>query len=307
MHPWIARTVVFSLLGTVTAWGQEITPSPQAQPVGETKPSPELAAILADWEAADQQINSLMLTFVRTDRSGKWGDQVFQGQAVYKSPGQVCLEFRKAVLYAQRKPIVKVDTAGNKVMEVEPQPFQRIVLTKDRLLQFEWDEQAVYLYPRTNQGRLGVLQEGPVPFLFDMKAADAPVRYEMTLLAQTQKPDDYLISIVPRNKTDRDSFNRAFVYLNKKTFLPSMVILYPVGDKDKQEFRFTNIHLNQPVDDVNFHPPTAIPGWKVVDGSGSLGFAESFGRTAKALTRWIDKATTPPEPTAGGPTPAAKP
>ena len=292
----IARIVTFSLLAAAaTAWSQEPTPEhpatapqiPQTQPDGETKPSSELAAILADWEAADQRINSLNLTFVRTDRSRKWGDQVFQGRAVYQSPGQVCLEFRKAVLYAQSKPVVKVDAAGNKLMEVEQHPFQRIVLTKEQVLQYEWDEQTVYIYPRTSQGWLGVLHEGPVPFLFDMRAADAPVRYEMALLAQTQKPDDYLISIVPRRAIDRDSFNRAFVYLNKKTFLPRLVILYPAGDKDRQEFRFTNIQLNQPVNDVYFHPSTAIPGWRV--------------------SRWIAPATKRPEPTAGGATPAVKP
>ena len=242
-----------------------LTPEQQkARAAEEARKRQEMDLLLIEWEKQSKKVTSLMVVFERIDRSVKWNDQVYQGQAMLKSPDLACLEFKKAIPDANGKPKFKTDPSGVKVMEVEPNPFQRIVCTGREVLQYEWDEKAVYVYPLDKEARQKALQQGPLPFLFNMKAADARARYGMTLLAQTQRPDDYLIAIVPREDIDKDSFNRAFVYLNKKTFLPNVVILYPVGDKDKQEFNFTLIQPNKPIDDAYFHPPVNIPDWKLV-------------------------------------------
>ena len=235
----------------------------EAKRADDAKKRQEMDALLSDWEMQSKKVTSLMVVFERIDKSVKWGDQVYEGKAILKSPDLACLEFKKAIPDANGKPKY-ADVKGVKVLEVEKNPFQRIVCTGKDVLQFEWDEQAIYIYPLDKEARQKALQQGPLPFLFNMKAAEAKARYGMTLLNQDHYPDDYLIAIVPREEIDKESFQRAFVYLNKKSFLPSQVVLYPIGDKDMQHFRFTNIQPNQPIDDAYFRPSTNIPKWRVI-------------------------------------------
>lgn len=267
----MARFSALPLLAAASiAPGQEAAPvAPAAPPgqIGEAKTGPELAAVLAAWEAADRQFATLQIVFERVDRSARWGDQVYRGAVVSKRPDLICLEFKKAILGPDGKPKRQVDAAGKSVLEVEREPFQRIVWAPDRVIQYEWEERSVYAYPRTNQGSLKVFSEVPLRFLFDMKVAEATSRYELKLLPQVRLPEEHLVSIIPRAKGDRDFFHHAFVYLNKQSSLPSKVLLYPAGDKDPQEFRFTTIPPNRPIDDAYFHPPVVVPGWKVHDGT----------------------------------------
>ncbi len=239
-----------------------LTPAEQkAKAAAEAKAREEMNLLLDEWEKQSKKVTSLQVVFERVDRSLKWGDQVYQGQAILKSPDLACLEFKKAIANDEGKPIYKTNEKGQKVLDVEKEPFQRIVCTGKEVLQYEYDEKAIYVYPLDKEARQKALQQGPLPFLFNMKAADARQRYGMTLLKQTK--DEYTIAIVPREEIDKQSFNQAFVILNKLNFLPNRLLLLPVGEKEKQEFRFTMIAPNQPVPDGYFHPSIDLVGWKV--------------------------------------------
>ena len=239
-----------------------LTPAQQqAKATADAKARQEMNLLLDEWEKQSKTVKSLLVVFERIDRSEKWGDQVYQGQAMLKSPDLACLEFKKAIPGPDGKPKFTLNDRGQKVLEVEKEPFQRIVCTGKEVLQYEWEEKAIYIYPLDKESRQKALQQGPLPFLFNMKAADAKQRYGMTLLDQTK--DEYSIAIVPREEIDKQSFNQAFVRLSKSNFLPNRLVLLPVGDKDKQEFRFTLIAPNKPVDDAYFHPSIDLVGWKV--------------------------------------------
>ena len=233
----------------------------KAKLADEAKKREEMNLLLAEWEKQSKKVTSLNVVFERVDRSVKWGDQVYQGQAMLKSPDLACLEFKKAIPDADGKPKTKTDSSGQKVIEVEKEPFQRIVCTGKEVLQYEFDEKAIYIYPLDKEARQKALQQGPLPFLFNMKAADAKKRYGMTLIDQDKEM--YLIGIVPNEEIDKQSFNKAFVWLRKSDFLPSKLYLLPIGDKDKQEFRFTLIAPNTTIRDEYFHPATNIPNWKI--------------------------------------------
>ena len=197
-------------------------------------------------------MKSLQVVFERIDKSIAWGDKVSQGMAMLRSPDLACLQFKHAVPDANGKPTLVLNASGQKEIKVEKEPYQRIVCTGKEVLQYEWDEQTVYVYPLDKEARQKALQQGPLPFLFNMKAAEARQRYDMTLLPKPDAPDDYYIKVIPREEIDKKDFKAAHVWLNKKTFLPSKLILSPVGDKEIQEFKFTLINPNQPIDDKFF-------------------------------------------------------
>jgi len=255
--------------------------SPEAQKAklaDEAKKREEMNLLLAEWEKESKKVTALHVIFERVDRSEKWGDQVYQGQAFLQSPDLACLEFNRAIPDADGKPKLRVDAKGQKVIDAEKIPFQRIVCTGKEVLQYEWDERAIYIYPLDKESRQKALQQGPLPFLFNMKAAEARKRYGMTLLDQNK--DWYRISIVPREEIDKDRFEVAVVYLSKANFLPKNLVLHQIGLKDRQEFRFTTIDRNSEIDQRFFNPVTEIKDWKIVRNEPQVGNGPKAGETA---------------------------
>ena len=175
----------------------------------------EMERVLVEWERRSKQVTSLDVLFDRIDRSGPaWGDNFYQGRAMLQSPDLACLQFQKYKLDKDGKPLFVTNKDGKKVPSLEATPFERIVCTGSEVLQYSWDEKKIFVFPLDKQQRQKALQQGPLPFLFNMKAAEAKKRYSMTLMDQDDK--DYLIAIVPNEQIDKDSFSKAFLWLSKR-------------------------------------------------------------------------------------------
>ncbi len=242
----------------------------------------EMERVLVEWENRSKQITSLDVLFERIDHSPGWGDQYYQGRAMLQSPDLACLQFQKYKLDADRRPIV-VNKDNKAIPQLEPQPYERIVCTGTEVLQYSWDDKKIFIFPLDKQVRQKALQQGPLPFLFNMKAAEAKRRYSMTLMDQNDK--NYLIGIVPNEEIDKESFTQAFLWLSKKTFLPDKLQLIPVGGKEQQEFKFAgnsnkilaNTSLNN-----DFFAAKRIEGWKVIVNPNANGAAPAPGKAVVA-------------------------
>lgn len=269
-------------------------PSAAKIPAGSVDPAAQKAKLAADarargdmdllldeWEKQSAKVKSLQVVFERIDKSIKWGSKVSQGTAILKSPDLACLEFKRAVPDAQGKPKLKLNANGQKVIEVEKEPFQRIVCTGKEVIQYEYDEKAMYIYPLDKEARQKALQQGPLPFLFNMKAADAKERYGMTLVPDDKAPNEYRIHVVPKQQIDMKDFKTAEVWLSKETFLPSRLVLMPIGDNELQEFRFTHIAPNASIPD-GFFAFTVIKGWKVERNDPATALANQSGKSGQA-------------------------
>lgn len=219
----------------------------------------EMQQILAAWEKKSSQVKSLSVGFDRVDDSPAWGQEMFKGQAMLQSPDLACLHFNKQVAEAE----------GGKPAKYAND--ERIVCTGEEVLQYKWDTQQVFIYPLDKQTQQKTLQQGPLPFLFNMKAAETTKRYDMALVGQNDK--QYQIRIAPLLEIDRESFLIAELLLNKTTFLPDSLKLWSVNGKDTQKFTFTTVVANQPLDQ-KFFQKMKLAGWKeVVNPSGGEGQA----------------------------------
>jgi TIGR03009 family protein len=231
----------------------------------------EMDRVLAEWEVRSKKVVSLDVLFDRIDISPGWGNQYYQGRAMLQSPDLACLQFQKYKIDAAGKKILaKKD--GKVVPQLEPEPFERIVCTGSKVLQYDWNEKKIFIFPLDKDSRQKALQQGPLPFLFNLKAAEAKRRYSMTLLKQDEK--DYLIGIRPNEDIDKESFEQAFLWLNKKTFLPDKLMLYTVGNKERQEFVFAGelntIRANTALD-TKYFLDNRYAGWKVIDNPNGNG------------------------------------
>lgn len=214
-------------------------PAPAARPAAPApapaRPDPKrMDGILDAWSQRSKTVKSLYARFTREDVVHAWQDRSkYDGQAYLMSPNLAYLNFEK------------VGEDG------KPAPYERIVCTGDRVYHFMADSKQVHVYTLAQQERQRALEEGPLPFLFNMDAAQARLRYQMTLLQENEEL--YLIAITPLQKVDREAFSRAYIYLDRTRFLPTKIQLVdPNNGKDTKTFTIAVVQPNVKIAEAYF-------------------------------------------------------
>jgi TIGR03009 family protein len=192
-----------------------------------------MGQLLQSWEKVSQANETLYAEFKRTDASPAFldGPKQFVGRALLRKPNLACLEFEE-VVKDRPKPVFN----------------QRIVCAGDAVYQFLGPTKQVFVFPMAEDERRRALEEGPLPFMFNMRMAAAQERYTWDLLEETEAageaPATYIIRIIPRQAIDREEFSQALVKLNKETFLPIALRLYAPNGKDTKTFEFGKVERN---------------------------------------------------------------
>jgi len=236
-----------------------LTSSPAAGPAGKPQPRAELAQILANWEAKSSQLRSLDVAIIRKDVNPAWGDPtVFHGQAFLEKPDRARLEFWKVV------------DLPNKTKKREDQEW--VICNGKSILQYVFASKQIFAYVLNKQQQAQVLDEGPIPFLFNFEARKALERYRIEIDKENQTT--FLLKVVPLKQIDRDAFVQAHLWLSKKTYLPDQLWLIMPNGKDRKEYRFTSIRDKGQLDPKLF-VGTMKEGWTVVrDAGGNAKAAE---------------------------------
>ena len=126
------------------------------------------------------------------------------------------------------------------------------------------------MFPLAKGQRQRALDEGPLPFLFNMKAQEAEARYQMTL--EGENAQYYVVKILPKLQEDKESFKVALLYLEKNFLLPARIALLSPDGKSSREF-----HLNNQKPNAEVNRTTSSQG-----GLYGLGGAEESGRRGPA-------------------------
>lgn len=201
------------------------------------------------WEAQSAKLNSLDVGFTRTDTSPGWNSvEEYKGRAYLQNPNLACLHSQK---------VVKEQGKADKLED-----FDRIVCTGKEVRQYDFATRQIFVFPLAAEERKKALQEGPLPFLFNMKADAVKLRYSMTVLNQNEKY--YLLGVVPRLDTDKEVFSNALLQLDKKTYLPDRLLLIAPNGKDRQDYVFNGIKSNEAINPKLFQGLN-IEGWKLVE------------------------------------------
>ena len=189
-------------------------------------------------------------------RNPAWGDlEYYEGRALFKSPNLAFIDFLKIKQDEKKQPI-KDPQKGKWVST----PYERIVCTGDEVWQYRSDTQQIFVFPLEKNEQKKAIEEGPLPFLFNMRADEARQRYQMNLISEDQK--SYGISIRPKLKEDKESFSRAFVNLDRKYLLPVRIVMLSPDGKSKKDFRLGPMYPNREVNDHNFEGKPLGKPWK---------------------------------------------
>lgn len=227
------------------------------QPVGQAprveRPSPdemeaplsrELEELLIKWEENSATIERLKGDFDRYVYDMVFlGEQRSAGKFYYLAPDQGRMDFGPV---PNDKVPPRVDPQKGK-FTLQAQPHQRWICNGKEVYIIDDDQKLLDIIhiPPQQQGRNII--NGPLPFLFGMKAAQAKARYRLSLGdmhaprgrtvtaangKSVQLSPQYHIVAFPRTEVDRKEWQRADVLLTKN-FLPRAIrLLNATGSKE---------------------------------------------------------------------------
>jgi len=234
--------------GGAAAPRRQQPPAQKAQPAKEFPPE-AMDALLAGWEGQSAKLETLEVDIYRIDKDTAWGDEVhFAGHAAFKSPDLAYVDYRKVKMQSKPDPKVKGKMISAPILKNErPEsvPFETILCTGKEVWQYRWDVTQIIVWDLNKDARKRALDEGPLPFLFHMRAANAKQRYTMFLRDQDARFS--VVEVRPLLRDDAEVFSTAWVKLDRTYVFPMRIVLISPDGAKQQDFRLSNIKANNPV------------------------------------------------------------
>jgi TIGR03009 family protein len=242
------------------AAGTRAAGAPAVQPPVRVN-DPKMKAILQEWERRSGRLTSLVLKIARLDTDPAWEEEErYEGQAFLQSPNKGCIDFKEVKTSAQGKSVL-VD-------------HERIICTGDEVWQYKSDTKQIFIFPLDAQEKKRAMEEGPLPFLFNMRAAEAEARYQMNMLREMKDKNGqeyFVIGILPRWDIDKESFKQAFLQLSKSTYLPTRIVLISPNEKAKKDYTLYQVQMNVPINAENFKGIPLGKPWETIRDAGEPG------------------------------------
>ncbi len=252
-------------------------PGPNAK-AAEPQAAPDPARmkqLLALWEKQSAKLKTLDVSIYRIDRNVKWGDEThYEGRAIFKNPQLAYLDFKKikTAKNAEGRLVPVPDLKDPKKRSTTPE--ETIICGANEVWQYSYPVKQIFVYPLAKEQRQRALDEGPLPFLFNMKAEQAEARYEMTLLGEKGKY--YSILVKPKLKGDKEAFRMAQIVLDKEYLLPVRIALISPDNKSSKDFRVEQSVPNAVVDNRWFQG-RALEKWKLIRNPDAQGQPRDVG------------------------------
>ncbi len=228
-------------------------PRPSAA-VDDPVKAQKLEELLKRWEARSKVVESLDVKYTRYDNDPVFNvNKKFEGRALLMRPDFVYLDFFE-------------------IVEGKPRAFdERIVCDGKDVYQFRGSTKQIFIYPLPKDQQDKALNQGALPFLFDMSVKKAKERYQMYFKSEDDK--SYIIQIIPLLAIDREEYSQAMLQLSKDKLLPMALKLTSPNNKETKRFAFgpaTRIGEVEPADPKKWFngagmtADLAKSGWKVV-------------------------------------------
>ena len=247
---------------------------PQAQAM---QVSAELEAILQRWEQQSSRIQKLSGEHSRFIYRKMDGTELRgRGSFAFAAPDKGMLEIKPSEVPPGTTNPQRVDMNGEP-LEVRGDPGERWVCDGEQILQFELSVQEKQYsrieIPPSMRGE-NIIQ-GPLPFLFGVSAGELKRRYRMTIGSlnkwSPQNPTGTVhVVAYPLRKVDSQSWQKADVLLDGRTFLPTAIRMMDGHDKMADETTYKFDVASMKVNAIRF-PWKSDPfrpnlkGWKMIE------------------------------------------
>lgn len=209
---------------------------PPAEVLRVPKYSPELEKVLNDWQQKTSQFKKLAGEFTRFKY-----DPVFEvekraeGKFGYEAPDKGNYELRAAEI--PKGAVAKKKGKGGNPFKLEPDAAERWVCNGKEVIRINEKEKTFEKVPIPPDSQGENIIDGPLPFLFGMKAQRAKLRYkELKLLKNAE--GEIILEVHPRLQADSQNWEKAIVIIDAEKFLPKAVKLFhPAGAETVHVFK----------------------------------------------------------------------
>ncbi|MFK7819178.1 MAG: PASTA domain-containing protein [Planctomycetaceae bacterium] len=218
------------------------TQAPSVRPV-----SPELDALLKEWE-----VSSARVTKLSGEHRRRVYDMVFKVEKV--SMGQFYHEIPdKGRIDIEPVKIAEGATSNRKGKDGKPFALisdmqEKWICDGKRIIEVNEPEKSATFMSIPPRGQGENIMNGPLPFLFGMEAEKAKQRYQLKLISDKANPStgrrEIQIQAFPRWATDGQNWHEARIILDHPTFLPLHVKLVDSGKTKETVFSFRNLKVN---------------------------------------------------------------
>ncbi|MEI8378676.1 MAG: hypothetical protein WCJ09_01015 [Planctomycetota bacterium] len=201
---------------------------------------PALETILRDWEKKSSQIKSLHGSHTRTVYNLVFEEErIAKGKFFLQTPdkGRIDLvgEKPKADAKARLGPM-------QKPFKIVPDRSEKWICTGDEIVMVDDEQKTFQVLPLPEEAKGTNIINTPLPFLFGMKADDAKRRFRFELNKDTK--ESAVLIIFPKLEADLQNYAKAFVILDKSTYLPTAVKLFDPTAKMETVYKFEAVKIN---------------------------------------------------------------
>lgn len=216
------------LLPQAAAVGQEAQPAPQTAPEAL---SPELEKVLQTWEQRSTDMGRVQGEFTRREYNKVFETVKFAaGHYWYEYPDKGRMDFL-ADRQIPAAPDNKIEAYGT-TFTIEPAEANSWICNGKEILDVDLVNKTYNRVQIPVQFQGNNISDGPLPFLFGMKADKLKGRYVLSLGAMHNPAERIHLVAHPLHPTERREYQEANVLLNPETYLPTHIqLLDPTGNK----------------------------------------------------------------------------
>src|SRR5579863_1918979 len=210
-------------------------PRPDVKAMEVAKLDPELEKFLKDWEKNTSLFKKLVGEFEVIKYVPAFQvEKRAAGKFAHEAPDKGSYEKQAVVIAKGQKP-------GKKGYTLESDDPERWVCTGKEVIKIDDKEKTYEKMPIPPAAQGENIIEGPLPFLFGMKADRAKKRYKLKL--QKQDENGIWLEVIPSTSQDSSNWEKAIVIIDPREFVPTHVRLYdPAGGMTTHIFK--NVKIN---------------------------------------------------------------
>lgn len=215
---------------------------PPAEVLRVPKYSPELEKILNDWEKQTSKFKKLAGGFSRFKYDPTFEvEKRSDGKFAYEAPDKGNYELRGAEILKGAVSKKKGKQKGT-FYTLQSDSAERWVCNGKEVIRINEKDKTFEKVPIPADGQGENIIDGPLPFLFGMKAERAKLRYKKLELIKNGG-GEIILEVHPRLETDSQNWSRAIVIIEANKFLPKAVKLFH-SDGSETVHVFKDLEIN---------------------------------------------------------------
>lgn len=266
--------------------GSPTGPGPaQPAPSQPAAPFPPLNAehqkyldqLLTYWEQHSQNIKKYRCKFKRWEYDSLFGPKAHdqyknysEGEIRYSAPDKGLFKVEKTWAFAPPGP----KNAEPEYRPREDGANEHWLCDGQSIFEYDGEKKSVTERQLPPDLRGMPLADGPMPFMFGAKAERIKQRYWLQVITPADAKEEYWLEAWPKLQEDAASFQKVWIVLDQKQFLPRMLQIFDrsynerAANFNRTVFVFDEREVNSTVlNDLlhgKFFEPTVPLGWKKV-------------------------------------------